>query len=406
MNFSEQWLSFCGLLILLSSFSFACRSLLLDRLRRVLRNEESVHVTPVELAYLLRPDDSVHALLVMTVDLLHKGLKSPSSVEAEVSASEFKQEVWNMVKEYIKNWSLQKSEKLLPELRTRNPVHILSGLWRIRLFVLDMVKGFLSDVIKDPLHLRKYFSVKDLLKMFVSALSTNMRVKLRTSLQESLLAKNLLVEAESCLSCSKKLLLICLLHFAISVAVCVFMPSELNWITSIVLTCMSLFNVLLLRILGGLRSLIPFYDEVSLVLRSISRGGFRIAIMRGLLGVIGKALFTVTFLLAVIILSIQSFLLYEFLFPHSYSWLLCSAGVLAFSINLSCVLDAFFQSSEVANTDQITSEGRKVIARVTSRVRNIGPISALTNMLSDSDYTEQLSEVVAVYGIETLILLA
>ncbi len=406
MDYSLQWLSVCGLLCLAASLSFACRCLLLDRLKQVPRSDVPVSVSPAELAYLLRPADSTHCMMVLTVDFLQKGLKSPAALDEELQALDFKQEIWRMVKEYIKTWSEQKSHELLPELKTGSPLRILRGLWRIRLFVLDTIKVFFADIIKDPLQIRKYFSVTGLVRLFVSSLSSNLKTKLGDNLHASLLQKNLLLSSETRQLYANYLNILAVIHLAVCVLICVLVPHQIHWQSMLVLVVSAVANALLWRTIGELRNAIPFYEELALALRSVKREGYRFAIVRFLVWLVQKGVFLACLVTAAFTIGLETLILHQFFILQAVAWYFCTLGILAFSVNFLVMIDSLFESSRLASTDQVTSEGLKVLALCRSRMRNIGPIAALTNTLSDPDYNAQLSEVVAIYGIETLVLLA
>ncbi|MBX9722287.1 MAG: hypothetical protein K2X81_12880 [Candidatus Obscuribacterales bacterium] len=406
MEYSWQWLSLCGLYVLVSASMFAIRRLLLDRMKQIAKNTDSVSVAPAELAFLLRPDDLTHCMVVTAVDLLQKGVKSPSSLGEEVYALEFKQEIWRVVTEYIKTWSEQKTQALLPELKTRSPVKILGGLWRVRIFILESIKGFYSEFIKDPLHIRKYFSVSGLLRLLVSLLASNLKNKLGDNVRSALLLKRLLVDPDSRQRCASRIQMLAILHIAVSVLLFYFCPAQISFIAIVVLVIAGLSNAMVLRGVAQLSQSIPFFEEVNLALKGIKRDGARISVLRFVIWVIEKGIFLLLSVLAVIVLIVQTFVLFELCMPKTLPWYFSTIALVAYSANSLVILDAIITSAWLANTDQVTSEGDKAIARCHARLRDVGPIKALSNSLADPEYNEELSELVALYGIETLVLLA
>ncbi len=406
MDSSWQWLSLCGLYVLVSASMFAIKRLMLDKMKQIASNTSSVSVSPAELAFLFRPDDLTHCMVVTAVDLLQKGLKSPSSLGEEVYALEFKQEIWRVVTEYIKTWSEQKTQALLPELKTRSPVKILTGLWRIRIFLLESIKGFYAEFIKDPLHIRKYFSVSGLVRLLVSLLASNLKIKLGDNVRSALLLKRLLVDPDSRQRCSDKIKTLAIVHLCISALLFYFCPLQISAIAIFVLVIFSLSNAMVLRGLAQLAQSVPFFEEVNLALKGIKRQGMRISILKLLVWVIQKGVLILLSSAGIIVLVIQTVVLFELCMPKMWPWYLSSIALFVFSANSLVILDAIITSVWLANTDQVTSEGDKEIARCHTRLRNVGPIKALSNSLADPEYNEELSEVVALYGIETLVLLA
>ncbi|MBX9689471.1 MAG: hypothetical protein K2X27_22365 [Candidatus Obscuribacterales bacterium] len=398
--------SFSGVLLLLAAFSYALRAYALAKMRKIEGSSKPVGLQPTELAYLLRPGDSSHCLMVLVIDFLQRALKSPQSMKDELAKVQFEKEIWNSVESYIKDWSKQKTDELLPELRTKNPMKIVRGFWRLKQWLGSALKSALTDLIRDPLSIRRYFSPSGILRTFVSLAASNVKEQLRTSLRSNLLVRELLLSDQRRAKFSRIFLGLAFLHFFVLAVLVAAFFSLSNWQSVIILTLITALDGALIRLVAELPVFLPFYEELSSLLETVSRKSKRIAVLRSLFRFLMLAFWSIAILLFMLCLALQSFAFSYFGAAPNCSWYLALFAFVALSINFVLIADLFFLFFSVQNNDQLSSIAKLELDEYRKKLRHLSPAEVFAKTLISTDYDQELSEIVAIYGIETLFLLA
>ncbi len=398
-----QWYLFCAVLGATSLVSLFGRALILKRMRKVegLASPKDVH--PVELAYLFRPGDSSHCLIVLLVDSVHKELKNQQSGDFQLSKILYEAEVWPKVKTYIKDWSVQKAQQIVPEISSKNPLKIAGAVWRMREWFWNVVKGFFSELIQDPLHLRKYFSPVGLVRLFVSVAGTGVKETLCSNVRRTLLTKKLLVEEENRNSASRFLTGFACIHL-ITIALAISISGISRSDATFLFVLFGLLNGLILRILIWLPTLLPHFDEINKVLASVSKKGLRISVMRSLFGTANGAFWFLTAVFGIGIGLSQAAILGYFFGMHSSMWVLNLVGIALLTLNFLVIFEICFRSMMVATTEQLTEAGSEALELHHEELKDARLVQTISAAMSNPSYSEELSDIVAIYGIETLFL--
>jgi hypothetical protein len=396
-------------MVALLALALTMRVTLLSMMRKLVPSAElsdKQALSPIELAFLLRPDDSAHCLIVLIVDDLQKGLKSPHLAAEELASRHYEVEVWNVLREYIKGWTMQKAQSIVPAVGTGNPVKIAFGFWKLRHWFVESFKSLFSDIIKDPHSLKRYFSPAGLMRVFFSLLSSGIKEPLVRNLRGSLLQRNLLVPDSQRSKYSGHFRLLSGLQMLAALLLVAFVSGVSNYAALFLFCLCAAFNGVVLRVLAEIPAFLPFYDEVSLVLDSVGRKGFRVNLFRQLLKTLRTIFWSLIAVLAVVLLAVQSWALSSFAHLASSNLYLVAFGLVALTMNFLCIAESAFLSIAVATHDQLSDAGKKLVAQYKTQLKSISPLTAFSTMLSAPQYDEQLSEIVAIYGIETLFLLA
>lgn len=398
-----QWYLFCAVMGATSLLSLFARSLVLSRMRKVEGLSSATDVHPVELAYLFRPGDSAHCLIVLLVDSVHKELKQQQSGDFQLSKILYEAEVWPKVRAYIKDWSMQKAQQLVPEITSKNPLKVAGAVWRLREWFWNAIKGLFSEIIQDPLHLRKYFSPVGLVKLFVSVAGTGVKETLSSNVRRTLLTKKLLVEEDSRNAASRLLTGIASVHL-IAIACVVYFAGIQRADATFLFILFALFNGFMLRLLSWLPTLLPHFDEISKVLGSVSKKGFRISLVRSVFGTAHGAFWLITGIFGIGIGIAQAAVLGYFFGMHTNVWVLNFAGIALLSLNFLVIFELCFRSLIVASTEQTTDAGVQALELHHQELKDARLVQAISAAMSNPSYSEELSDIVAIYGIETLFL--
>lgn len=398
-----QFLVFCATLLAVAGLSFSCRFLALSQMRRSpgIQTNNSLH--PSELAYLFRPGDSAHCLIVLIVDTLQRELKSQKASEFQVSKLLYEAEVWSKIKAYIQDWSLQKAQQVLPEIASKNPLHIATGVWRLRFWFWNAIKGFFSELIQDPLQVRKYFSPVGLLRLFVSIAGSGVKEQLANSVRESLLKKEMLVPEGRKNAFARILGVLACLHL-IAVAVVVALMSGLATNAIVFLLLFSALNGFLLRVAVALPLLLPHVEDVSRVLDSVSNKGIRIRLMRFLLGFARSSYWTFISIFSLLAFLVQAIILGQFFGMHSSQWPINIIGIFVLTLNFMLMIELCYRCFQVSSSDQLSNKGICELDSHHRELQKVKLVQAISTAMSEPAYNEQLSDIVAIYGVETLFL--
>ena len=405
----SQWICFCASMMALLVLSLCSRVMLLSVMRKLAQPAEQPGqqaLSPIELAFLLRPDDSAHCLIVLIVDDLQKGLKSPHLAAEELASRQYEVEIWNVLREYIKGWSMLKAHSLVPEVGTGNPVKIAFGFWKLRHWFVESFKSLFTDIIKDPRSLKRYFSPAGLMRVFLSLLSSGVKEPLVRNLRGSLLERNLLVPEMRRLEFAGYFRTLAVLQLLLLILLIAFVSGVSSWAALLGLTVCAAFDGVVLRLLAEAPAFLPFYDELSLVLDSVGRKGFRVNLLRQVLKTLRTIFWFLISVFAVVLLLLQTWFFSSVLHLASSNFYLVLFGLVALTCNFLLIAELTFRAIVVATHEQLSEYGKRLVAKYQTQLKTISPLTAFSTMLSAPQYDEQLSEIVAIYGIETLFLLA
>ena len=361
---------------------------------------------PAELAYLLRPGDTTHCLIVLLVDAVQKVAKSQTQGApgggTQLSQPAYEAEIWSSVKDYVQAWSTQKVQQLIPELKSKNPIKIVSGIWRFRLWLWNVLTGLLDEIVKDPRHLRKYFSPTALLRLFVSVAGAGMKDKIAGEVRDNLRAKDLLISEKRRGQFATLFSVLALLILSAPICTLIFFAGISSGQAASLLV-LSALNGLGLRILIEIPILLPYYGDIAQVLDLVKKKGIRVAILKLVLKFSRGVFFTLLVVLSCVILSIQSLLLMGFF--HADFALNLLVLVIA-SANFALIFELLLQAYQIANIEQLSSQGQAIVDAEHAEIQKLKLTELLSDAMSSPDYNQELSDLVAVYGVETLLLIA
>lgn len=389
-----------GCVFLLTALAAGLRKIMWHSVRNSRQLSSVSHVAtlaPAELAYLLRDGDMSHTLIVLSVDLIQRTIKAPADVSATLRP--YEKQVWLSVKDFLRQLAEQKAGHLVPVSNIKNPVQWAVRISALKQFVGNTLGTFVKEVVKDPRHLRKYFSIGGVARLAVQLYTSSVRGAVERELREELLHSGMLVTDAR----RHKFAAIAATLIPITVAVVLVANhflSAVNWSTLAAYLAMGVVNAIILALIYSLPGFVPTYEEFRKVSAELQRSGARLAAVRVILKA-GK-------FVLIALLVVAAFLLFgiNYAVASMVLHVINPLPILAFT-GLGFILVAFavdWHSLTLHEQATLAAEHQMKIAQ--SALSQTSPLQSFSNMFSDEDYDPTFSQLVAFYGVETLWLLS
>lgn len=368
--------------------------------------KEPGELKPAELAYLAGRGDMTHTLLVMIFDLVHRVLKTNWQ---ECEFAPYEKEIALKIKDHLQAKATEKVAQVLPMPKKKETagIGLIFFAWRVYQFVWQKLRHVVAKVINDPLHLKKYFSptviMRLLAEIFGSGLEEIVGRELESDMQENqLLLRPEQVKKQSAFQRRNLSLgalglgaFACILPFF-------FLTSLAPWPAIACIIFFSALNALLFRTIWFLRKFIPLYSEVKDVLEHVKRDDIRLVILRLVISFVTWALrFSFAFS--------SLFVLFAEVLIFKYAWAL-DMGIVALSVtsltfSFLSVLELLLRLRRLDLGFTPTREANRLVLAYKKKLENVSPFETFKNVLLTKEYDPQFSEILALYGIETLWLL-
>ncbi|MEZ4537264.1 MAG: hypothetical protein R3D26_20035 [Cyanobacteriota/Melainabacteria group bacterium] len=405
---SISGLEFLAYLFSLLVFELAARTWIFKNLNHVEASSSSStsslakkeELRPAEIAYLIRGGDTTHALIVLAADLMQRALKRGDDMSFLNQLTDYEKNMWTVTKKALSDWAQQKAKKTILG-NARNPIQIAKRLSFLYRFITGSLSTMIRESINDPKRLRKYFSAQGLWRIIADFTSAGYRQAFENEIRETLLKRGLLVEAERRKKYASLLFTASILGFA-----GVFLVAAISfktWYLALVLGSGSLFAAALFRIVLIARQLLPFYEELAVVANQIERTSRRLSLIKFLLRFINTLNWLVAILLGGIISALVLTLAKLLYFEGGSDLILGYLGL--FTANFACV-DLLFKALDLSFNDQPSKIALDEIKILKEDLKEIKPLNSFKEYLDSQVYNPKFSRLIAVYGIETLFILA
>ncbi|HEY9870164.1 MAG TPA: hypothetical protein V6D08_13440 [Candidatus Obscuribacterales bacterium] len=361
---------------------------------------DSVPLRPVELAYIVRDGDMPHATVVLVFDLLHRAVKSLQGESQAVALAPYERRLWDKVKAHATRWIEERASQVIPDPRSgdiRLLVRQISGLYWL---IVRSIKPFVSEVLEDPRRIRRYFSVGGLLRLLADVGSAGYREALESELVADMMARGLLITSEA----RKQTVTYLLIGLVSGIIISLLLPIVLLHNAGLAVSAwvLSALTAVLLRLVFSLREFVPLYTELSDVVNHVQRGGWRIAVLRTLLRVFAVFATLLLVVLASALVSVQVlFLKLVFACPLTFALALSVVLILCWLALVTLALDAYrmkihYQPSPLA---------RELVRSTRGNLAGVSPLESFKGLLKNPRYDPEFSRLLAIYGIETLVIL-
>jgi len=358
------------------------------------------HLRPAEIAYLSSHGDISHVLLVMGADLVQRVIKSGLSGQPPQLES-YEVNMWDVAKNSVGAWAQDKVDQHLPTQLQKDPVEYVRRISKLYNFFAHTVRAFVVQLLADPSHIRKYFRLTAIASIVADFSTAGYKAAFEAQFRANLASKGLLVAREVRVRYSNYTVLI-----GIAGAILLSVLTVLTvhpWPLALVMIVLGFTGGGLLRGVLLVVHLIPLYTEIAEVIHHLERKSWRLKMLRLVISAI--SLVSVAFIALAFLIINGLFAAMLMLIFHDYQYVLLlvfSSLILAYMVCFQLVLDSW----KLAGTEMPSRIGEAGLSNVRHQLKNQRPLEVFKEVLLTKDYEPAFSEILAVYGIETLLLLA
>jgi len=305
-------------------------------------------------------------LIVLAADLTQRALRKEADLSFTQGLTDYERRMWQIVSLSVKSWATKTAkDKVLGD--SRDPVKIAKRLYVIYNFVRFSLGKVVSDLLRDPKQLKKYFSYAGFIRILADFGAAGYKVKFEEELHRSLLRRGLLVPEQKRLSVSRWFWIAGLAGLLSSAIITVLYSASMPvaWAT-FVTACFAAFAG---RTILSLRQFIPLYEELGIVVDQIERKSFRLAVVRNLLRSVNVIVWLAT-TGAVLLLSLIGLGIVRLVYPAAgsaeiFSWI----GVFASNY---VVADLMFEGLRLSVEQYPTGKALKQLKQLKKNLRVVG----------------------------------
>lgn len=358
----------------------------------------SSRLSPAEIAYLVRGGDITHTLIVAVVDLIQRSVKSQSSSFQE-GLADYEKNMFKIVKKSVTDWAIQVGkDKVMGGAQT--PRAIARRLFFLYGFVRNSLRGLIADTIADPRRLKKYFSPAGVVRIIADFTSQGYKQAFQEELRRSLLRRGFLVPEKTRQQIGKYFFGIGIVGIIFTLTTSfLFLP---NMGVAVVAWISTLVAGLLGRTLLALRHLIPFYEELAVVAEQIRRKSFRLSLVKLILRSVNAISWLALFLAVTISLG-TGFGIIKLTNPAAGMNDFFAIVVLA-SAHFA-IADFVFNGVRLNIEECPTKLAEAQLEDMRQELEHVSPLDSFTTVLASPDYDPKFSKILALYGVETLLIL-
>jgi len=361
-------------------------------------NQYSQTLKPAEIAFLIRGGDINHTIIVLTVDLIQRAIKANTTTFSETLA-DYEKSMWRIVTRSVKDWASQKVQQTVVS-GAKNPVAAARRIVFLYNFIRNSLRGLIADTIADPRQLKKYFSPTGVIRIFIDFTSQGYKQTFQEELRKSLLRRGLLVPEAARESVGKRFFAIGVVGLiATLITAYCFLP---NGAVAFITWFAALAGGFAARTLLALRHLVPYFDEIAVVVGQVRRKSFRLTLVKILL----RSVSAISWI--ALALSLGLTLSFGFIFIKAFS---AAAGwtdfgaLAAMTVANFAIADFVFNGVRLNIDECPTRIAEKQLEQMRKELEHVSPLETFRTMLASPHYDPTFSKILALYGIETLLIL-
>lgn len=361
-------------------------------------------LAPTEVAYLSSKGNITFALAVLVFDMLHWELKNTNGQADPLHGRHWEAKLQSILKASVKDWTRRKVEEIVIVDPKANPVGFVRRLPMLYRLLSRGLKDSIGEILKDPRNLRKYFSMHGLMTIMAEISASGYKEKFQQELVESLLARNLLLSAESRKKTAWRLLagfLICELCFFTLTLLAV--PGA-NHLHALVIFGTALGAAAMVKLALGARAFIPLYEELHNVLACAPRRNFRVKFLTAFLSVVNFLLNGLSIAVFTLLFAAVAAVLYVSQIATTLNAYLMLLAMFLAQYSLADWLFAVWRLNTKECPSPLALAKLEAMRRHYSREHSTA-LEALKNMLINSEYDDTVAYLLAVWGLETLFFL-
>lgn len=358
-------------------------------------------IQPAEIAYLIRGGDVTHTLIVLAVDLVQRASKTQQDVTFSDGLSEYEKNMFKIVSRTLKEWAIDKAHSTVLG-GAKNPIQIVKRLAFLYNFIRNSLAGLIAELLADPRRIKRYFSPQGLLRIIADFTAAGYKQAFHEELRKDLLRRGLLVPERVREKLGQYYFLTAALALIGSGAVALMLVGP-NSGVAIVTWITTLLCAFYARTILSLRQFIPMYDEIAIVAEQIARKSIRLAGIRLLLRSV-NGLMWCALVLGMALLSGIGLLIVKFALAGSFPF--TAYVFIVFMISHFAIADLVFNGFKLLTEECPTPAARAELEKVRKELEHTSPLDAFRSTLSTDSYDPTLSRLLAVYGVELLLILA
>lgn len=406
-------LEFIALIATLLVFLLISRTFILKSLDRLGKNQtgyqliessssnsQTNKLRPAEIAYLVRKGDTTHALIVIAFDLMQRSVKNTGDTSFKDGLTNYEKNMWKVTKDALKNWASQTAKEQIIG-KSLNPIHIAKRLSFVYKFVTSSLKSLVQDLVTDPKRIRQYFSSKGLWRIIADFSSQGYKQAFEQELRTTLLDCKLIVLENEKQKYSQALLAVSVLGVVGTLIISLISFKFIH--VAIILWFFSLIAASGLRLMLVVRQLLPLYEELQVVAEQINRKSRRLSFLKAVLKSVDLINWLAAAFLVFIVSSIGILMAKLSYFDLAMVDFYCYLALLV--ANFVCA-ELLAQSLDIGLNDYPTERARKELEQVKQELKDLKPLDSFKELLESDEYNPELSKLLAVYGVETLFILA
>jgi hypothetical protein len=363
-------------------------------------------LSPIEVAYLSKEGDGGFALIVILLDVLHREVKDKIT-GGEIAITDKSQRSYELLlKEAaggsLKDWSMRKLAKIesVVEASRKDPVKIVTKLPVIYKFMRKGVEGTVQELLRDPRNIKKLISVPGLMRLAADIGTSGYKVTLAQELKDQLTDTGFLASDETRHRSIKILLgTFASCQFILLSLILLTIPSHIQ---AFVIYFCGLFAALVVQACTGAREFIPLYSDLSRVLAQVESSNARIEIVRMVLKFVTIVLNTLSVIVFIVIFGGGSLFLH---LTHAVNSITTYSMLIAQMLVQIIAFSYLFEAYNLHVGEMPTRGAKQYLAKLRKKYRQEETLPALKNMLGENSYNQDLSYLIALYGLETLLLI-
>jgi hypothetical protein len=363
-------------------------------------NLNNERLRPAEIAYLSSNGDIAHTLLVLGADLVQRALKAKLSNGNVPELAPYEVRMFDLAKETVSDWALSRADKHLPMDIKKDPIEYVRRVSKIYNFIVHTARQFVVKVLQDPRQIRRYFKMSAIVTLIADFSTAGYKAAFEEEFRNNLRARGLIVPLMRKRSYAKYYSLAALAGvLALSAVILIFIQP---WSFAIGMIGMCLLSAIVLRFALLLLHSIPLYSEIAEVIAHLKRQSWRLQALRILIRLITILTYSVV-LVGFLALSGAALAILTFGFHHSHVTFLLMYVLLtvAFVFPVQLFIDGWRLKLE----ERPTAEGQKKLDLVRNELASTSPLDSFKDVLQTTEYVPTFSELLALYGIETLLIL-
>jgi hypothetical protein len=367
-------------------------------------DDQARQLSPTEVAYLTKEGDAGFALIVILFDILHREMKD-KIIGGEIEKFDNSQRSYEVALKKaaggsLKAWSMRKFEAVTDIAREKDPIKIATKLPAAYRLIRTGVDASVRDLFRDPRNIKKFITVPGLMKLAADIGATGYRVTLAEELKQQLTDDGFLATDET-------------RHKTVQLMLATFVMSQIGLLSCLLIAEPSPWRGFLIYISGlfaafgvaactGAREFIPLYSDLARALAQVKGDNIRITIVRTALKTVTIFLNMLSVIVFLVLSAVSAFLLYSSHTVTSIATYFMLVGqMLVQLIAFSYLVEAF----KLHVGEMPTGRAKRSLAALQHIYQQDETLPALKTMLSESNYSPELSYLIALYGLETLFLI-